>query len=375
MRIAGWSSIFIYAAAVLAQEYRGTVLGRVTDPSGGVVPGVQITVTNVETGVAVNTTSNSDGNYQAPFLLPGTYTVTADHTGFKKAEQRNVQVPAATNVTVDLTLQIGSSSETVTVKAEAPLVESASADLGQNIPANYIANVPTSFYRNAANFVRLAPGVTGQSQGTYTSDNQTAVSISGGGNIQGGNEWIIDGVPDTVPLSTGSVVLVPTVDSVQEMRVNTTMFDAEYGHSNGGVITIATKSGTNDLHGTAYLFKRWSALNANTWQNDKNGVAKPNVNYHQWGYYLGGPVYIPRLYNGKNKTFFSTWLESDFDVRDLSEEARVPTALERQGNFSQTIEKVGTARVTIYDPFSTVVSGSRATRQPFSGNMVPTAMQ
>jgi hypothetical protein len=210
--------------------------------------------------------------------------------------------------------------------------------------------------------------------GTYTSDNQTAVSISGGGAIQGGNEWIIDGVSDTVPLSTGSVVVVPTVDSVEEMKVNTTMFDAAYGHSNGGAITITTKGGSNDLHGTAYLFKRWAALYANTWQNDKNGVAKPPINYHEYGYFLSGPVYIPKVYNGKNRTFFSTSFSSDFDTRDLNELARVPTALERAGDFSQTLARTGGGLVAIYNPFSTVVTGSKAVRTPFSNNTIPSSL-
>ena len=126
-----------------------------------------------------------------------------------------------------------------------------SADLGQVVPRTYITDVGTSIFRNAANFVRLAPGVTGQSQGTYTSDNQTAVSINGGGGVQGGNEWVLDGVPDTVPLSTGSVVVVPAVDAIEEMKVHTTMFDAAYGHSTGGAVTIVTKSGTNALRGDA----------------------------------------------------------------------------------------------------------------------------
>jgi hypothetical protein len=364
----------LLAAGVFAQENRGSILGRVTDPSGAVAANVQIRVTNVETGAAVQAATNGEGNYQAPFLLPGTYTVTAEHPGFKKIEQDNVAVQTGANVTVNLSLEVGTASETVTVKSEPPLLETTSADLGQNLPAKYLSDVGASFYRNAANFVRMAPGVTGQSMGTYTSDNQTAVSISGGGAIQGGNEWIIDGVSDTVPLSTGSVVLAPTVDAVEEMKVNTTMFDAAYGHSNGGAITMTTKSGANDPHGTAYLFKRWAALYANTWSNDKNGVPKPDVNYHEWGYFLGGPVYIPKVYNGKNKTFFSTWLAKDFDVRDLTETARVPTALERQGNFTQTIEKVGSGLVNIYNPFSTVVTGGKATRSPFPGNVIPASL-
>jgi len=366
--------ILALTAAVHAQENRGSILGRVTDPSGAVVAGAQIHVTNTSTGGKIDTVSNDEGNYNAPFLAPGTYTVTAEHAGFKNVERAGIQVGIGTAVAVNLALEVGTNTETVTIKGEAPLLETAGADLGQNVPDNYIKDVGASFYRNAANFVRLAPGVTGQSMGTYTSDNQTAVSISGGGAIQGGNEWIIDGVADTVPLSTGSVVFVPTVDAVEEMKVNTTMFDASYGHSNGGAITITTKGGTNDLHGTAYLFKRWAALYANTWQNDKNGSPKPPVNYHEWGYFLSGPVYIPKLYNGKNKTFFSTWLGDDFDTRDLNETARVPTALERQGNFSQTLARSGGGIDTIYNPFGTVVTGSKATRTPFPGNTIPANM-
>jgi hypothetical protein len=233
-----------------------------------------------------------------------------------------------------------------------------------------VANVAVSIYRNAMNFSRLAPGVTGQPAGTYTSDNQQQISISGGGATQGSNEVILDGVPDTVPLSSGSVVYVPSVDAVEEVKVNTTMFDASYGHSNGGAITIVTRGGGNQLHGSAYLFKRWAALNANSWSNDRFGVAKPPINYHQWGYFFSGPVYIPKVYDGRNRTFFSTNLERDADVRDLSEQARVPTALERQGDFSQTLSRSGTP-ITIYNPFSTVVTGAKATRAAFPGNVIP----
>jgi hypothetical protein len=371
MLFAGVLCFTFAAAAGFAQENRGSIFGRITDTSGAVIAGAQVHVTNDDTGGKVDAVSNDEGNYNAPFLAPGNYTVTAEHSGFKKVERGGIPVGIGTAVAVNLTLEVGATTETVTVSGQAPLLETAGSDLGQNVPDNYIRDVGASFYRNAANFVRLAPGVTGQSMGTYTSDNQTAVSISGGGAIQGGNEWIIDGVADTVPLSTGSVVFVPTVDAVEEMKVNTTMFDASYGHSNGGAITITTKGGTNDLHGTAYLFKRWAALYANTWQNDKNGVAKPPVNYHEWGYFLSGPVYIPKLYNGKNKTFFSTWLGDDFDTRDLNETARVPTALERQGNFSQTLARTGGGIDTIYNPFSTVVVNGKATRQPFAGNIIP----
>ncbi len=369
--LAGACIVVGVGGAVFAQEYRGSIRGRASDPSGAVVPNVTVRVTNLGTGVSVVTPTSVEGNYQVPFLLPGDYSVSAEHAGFKRLERTGIRVTTASDVTVDLNLEIGSTSETLTVKAEPPLLNTTGSDLGQTVSTAVIRDVGASFFRNPANFVRLAPGVTGQSTGTYTSDNQTAVSISGGGGIQGGNEWIIDGVSDTVPLSAGSVVLVPTVDSVEEMKVNTTMFDASYGHSNGGAVTIVTKGGTNDLHGTAYLFERWAALYANTWSNNRNGIAKPPVDYREFGYFVSGPVYIPKLYDGRNRTFFSSWYSDDFDARDLNQTARVPTALERVGNFSQTIAKTGGNLVAIYNPFSTTVTGGKASRQPFSGGIIP----
>jgi hypothetical protein len=360
----------LFTLALNAQEYRGAINGRVTDPSGATISGAKVQVKNTETGVATDATTNDEGNYQAPFLLPGNYSVTAEHAGFKTASRKDIRVGTGVQVTIDFSLEVGVTTETVNVSGEAPMIETSDSDLGLVMNHNYVANVAVSIYRNAMNFARLAPGVTGQPAGTYTSDNQQQISISGGGATQGSNEVILDGVPDTVPLSSGSVVYVPSVDAVEEVKVNTTMFDASYGHSNGGAVTIVTRGGTNQIHGSAYLFKRWAALNANSWSNDRFGVPKPGLNYHQWGYFFSGPVYIPKVYNGKNRTFFSTNLERDADVRDLSEQARVPTALERQGDFSQTFSKSGTP-ITIYNPFSTVVTNGKATRSAFAGNVIP----
>jgi hypothetical protein len=360
----------LFSLALCAQEYRGAINGRVTDPSGATIAGAIIHVKNTETGVAIDATTNEEGNYQAPFLLPGNYSVTAERAGFKSSVRGDIRVGTGVQVTVDFALEVGAATETVNVSGEAPMIETSDSDLGLVMNHNYVANVAVSIYRNALNFARLAPGVTGQPAGTYTSDNQQQIAISGGGATQGSNEVILDGVPDTVPLSSGSVVYVPSVDAVEEVKVNTTMFDASYGHSNGGAVTIVTRGGTNQLHGSVYLFKRWAALNANSWSNDRFGVAKPPVNYHQWGYFVSGPVYLPKIYNGRNRTFFATNLERDDDVRDLSEQARVPTALERQGDFSQTLSRSG-GPLTIYNPFSTVVTNGKATRSAFPGNVIP----
>ena len=232
-----------------------------------------------------------------------------------------------------------------------------------------VTDVGTSIYRNAANLVRLAPGVTGQSQGTYTSDNQTAISVNGGGGVQGRQRVDSRRRPRHSSLSTGSVVVVPPVDSVEEMKVNSTMLDASFGHTTGGAISIVTKSGTSQVHGTAYAFGRWKALFANTWQNDANNVPKPDVNYKLWGFFVGGPVVLPHLYNGRNRTFFSGGFETDDDVRDLSETTRVPTAAESAGDFSSTLSQKGTP-LTLYNPYSTVLlpTGTFQSRSQFLCN-------
>jgi hypothetical protein len=352
-----------------AQEYRGTVLGRVTDSSGAVVAGAAIAVQNVETGVAARTTSNDTGAYQVPFLIPGDYLVTVEHSGFKKVERKDIRVLTSQAVTVDVELTIGATSESVTVTAEPSLLNTVNADLGQVVDKTYVGMVDVSLDRNIVNLRNLAPGVSGGT-GTYTSSAQSTFSVGGGGGEQAGVETVVDGMPNTT--SAGTMGFVPSMEAVEEVKVHTTMFDAAYGHSNGGALSIVTKSGTNEPHGSIYLYKRWSALNANTWANNKFGLAKSSTAYHQWGFYASGPIWLPKIYNGRNRTFFTVSLERDDDPRPLTAQGRVPTDLERKGDFSQTLNSVG-GKFTIYDPSSTVVTGSTATRQAFSGNIIPTS--
>jgi hypothetical protein len=344
-------------APAFSQEVRGVVTGIVKDPTGSVLPDVEITVLATESGVQQSTKTNHDGIYEVPFLLPGIYKVSAQMHGFDRMEQRDFRVDAGARITVDFAMHMGSETVSVNVSADTPLVETTNSDLSQLVPQAVVADVASSIYRNAANFVRLAPGVTGQSQGTYTSDNQTAISINGGGGVQGGNEWVLDGMPDTVPLSTGSIVVVPSVDSVDQMKVNATMLDASLGRTTGGAVVTATKAGTNTWHGTLYGFGRWKGLNANSWSNDRNHVARPDVNYYQTGYYLGGPITIPHLFSGKNRLFFASSYERDNDVRDLSETTRVPSAAEAHGDFSATLSQAGTPLV-LYNPYSTTLSST-----------------
>lgn len=364
-----WLLLALACAVVAAQEFRGTIRGKVSDPSGAAVVGASIEVINVETGVRLTARTNELGNYQAPFLLPGEYVVRIEHPGFKTLERRGIRVSLNELVTLDLTLELGQTTESVTVTAAAPLLNTASAELGQVIERKMVETMVVSLSRNVINLRNLAPGVTGGT-GTYTSSAQGEFSISGGGGTRGDNEIVVDGIPSTVV--SGTIGFVPALDAVEEVKVHTTLFDAAYGHSNGGAVTITTRGGTNDPHGSLFLYKRWKALNANSWTNNRLGLAKPPVSYHQWGYAVSGPVYVPRLYDGRNRTFFSTTLERDHDARELTRQARVPTEAERKGDFSQTLNRLG-GPFAVYDPATTVVEGTRTTRQPFPGAVVPSS--
>ncbi|MEK7407911.1 MAG: carboxypeptidase regulatory-like domain-containing protein [Acidobacteriota bacterium] len=352
-----------------AQEFRGKISGTVTDPSNVVVAGARIRAVNAETGVSRETRSNETGRYQIPFLLPGSYTVTAEMDGFKKSHWPNVRVLTSAEVSLDIRLELGSLDQSVTVTAEPPLLNTSGADLGQVIDRRYVANVAVALTRNAVAAARLAPGITGKI-GTFSSNDQTEISISGGGSTQARNEFTLDGIPNTVPQGGGNIVYVPSLDTVEEVKVHTTMFDASYGHSNGGAVSITTRGGTNELRGTVYLYKRWAALDANSWVNNRLGLGKPAVSYRQMGLTVGGPVVIPRLFNGRNRTFFFVSREQDKLANMVSRQSRVPTDLERQGDFSRTLSRTGVP-LTIYDPATTLVTGSRAERQPFAGNRIP----
>ncbi|MFB3829334.1 MAG: carboxypeptidase regulatory-like domain-containing protein [Bryobacteraceae bacterium] len=372
MKLIRFWTCLLLACAAGAQEFRSSILGRVTDVTGAVVPGVAVMVTNVDTNVPASARTNEQGNYRVPFLLPGNYRVSVEHAGFRRIERTDVRVSLATDVSLDFVLELAVAAESITVTAATPMLNTTSADLGQVIQQTFIQNVPVSLTRNVLNRAYLDPSITySDTTGTVTSNAQTQIVISGGGGARGRNEIIVDGIPNTVARSGGVAIFVPSQDSVEEMRVQSTLFDASYGHSNGGAINISTRSGTNAVHGTAYDFKRWRALNANSWVNNRKGLAKPPVNYNQYGGVIAGPVWLPNLYNGRNRTFFTFALESNADKAPRTRQAHVPTELERAGDFSQTRNSLGSGLVAIYDPFSTVGTGTSARRTVFPDGRIP----
>ena len=373
-------SLNLVCLPVFGQEVRGSLLGRVTDASGAVVPGVTITVTNLETKVSTETITNEEGNYRVPFLRPGNFSVTAELTGFKKIDRSGIRVSVGSDIAVDFVLEVGGIGETVTVSGAASQLDASTADLGQVVEKNHIENTQTNLVRNVlarlevtASLTQFRTGATGTGT-TYTSSGQSDFSISGGGGKGGGNEIMVDGVPNTVPSGAGGIALfIPSLDMTDEVKVHTTMFDASLGHSSGGAVNITTRGGTKEYHGAAFGYKRFRELDSNSWTNNRLGIPLGNAKYGQYGGIFGGPVRLPHLYDGRGRSFFLVSYETDSEIRggDAPDLFRVPTALERKGDFSQTLNQQGTGILRIYDPWTTMGTGAAATRTPFPNSIIP----
>lgn len=356
------------AAAVYGQDYRGSILGRVTDATGAVIPQAAVAAVSEATNVPTATETNGDGNYLIPLLEPGTYRISVEAPGFRKAVRAGIVVRTGDKLTFDLQLEVGATSDAVTVTGEAPLIETNSADMAQVIDRRFMDLLYVS-NRNPLSLISLTPGVMGGG-GSFASSSQASFSINGGGGAAGNNEVVVDGASVVMPRQGGSIATSPSGDTVEELRVQTTMFDAAYGHSNGGVVTYATRSGSNQLHGSFEDFYRNKAFNANTWLNNKRGLPRGDDSRQFYSGAVGGPVWIPRIYDGRNRTFFFTSLQHELNRNVNTYSARVPTEAERQGDFSQTLNSEGTP-LTIYNPWTTTSAG---VRQPFAGNKIPASL-
>ena len=354
------------AGPLAGQTITASLEGTVTDATGGRVAGAQVQVTNTATGVVTGATAGGDGRFVAVSLPPGTYSVTVEAAGFKRAERSGIVLEVARQASISIALEVGTISETVQITAEAPLLESTSAAVGQVIDNRSIVNLPLN-QRNSYSLVFLAPGVVGNVNEEF---NQSNISVNGG--RPGSNEILVDGIPSSPPLVNPiqGFTVYPSVDAVQEFKVQTDSYSAEFGRSGGGIINLIYKSGTNDLHGSLFEFLRNSTLDANNFFNNKNGIALASFKRNQFGASAGGPVEIPRLYNGRNRTFFFADYEG-LRQRSLATVSNtVPTMLQRGGDFSQTRNAQG-ALVVIYDPVTTTPSGGGFTRQAFPGNVIP----
>lgn len=360
--------VLFFATCGLGQEFRSTMTGRVTDEQSAVVPNVKVVATLVSTGAQSTTVTSADGLYTIPFLAPGTYRIEAEAAGFKRFVRAGVDVSAGERVGIDIRLTLGQLTETVTITADAPLLETTSATAGQVISSGQVENMPLNG-RTPLVLAQLAMGVVPNSDPKFNRpfDNAGPSGFSMGGAPAQTNELLVDGAPDTT--WDLRVSYNPPVDAVQEVRVHAFEADAAYGHTGGGTANVVMKSGTNGLHGTLYEFNQVSKLQATNFFTNKAGQLKPAGRYNQWGGTAGGPIWIPKLFDGRNKVF---WFFAMEDINDSFPEPQtlmVPTAAERTGDLSQLLRVGGSYQ--IYDPLSGVQNGSRIARLPFSGNLIP----
>ena len=370
---------FLLALPVAAQEYRASINGTVTDPSGAPVPGVTVTVTNLKRNVTYSTVTGEKGNYLAPFLQPGSYQVAAELTGFKKYVRSGIELRVNDKVRLDIAMELGEVSETVTVSGQGEVLEVDTASRGTVISNRELFNVPTSG-RNPFQLAWLSPGVI--KQGTWRYLRPLDIAGSSGMSINGGrpqeNEVLVDGVTGVRP--GRQISLVPTVDATQEFKVQTNTYDAQYGRSGGGVINISLKSGTNAYHGTAFFDEQQRIFNANTFElnrgaqvDPRTGKApRPPYKIHTFGFQSDGPVRVPGLFNGRDKLFYMVSYEG---IRQHTADPGIttfPVAEIRTGDFSALRNSAGQP-VIIYDPLTTRLDPStgRFVRDPFPGNLVP----
>jgi Carboxypeptidase regulatory-like domain/TonB dependent receptor-like, beta-barrel len=353
------------AESSAGQDFRGAISGRITDASTGALPGATVTATNVATNVGSNTTTDANGAYSILYLQPGNYSLSVELQGFKKLVRDGIEVRVGDRITLDLGLEVGGVEETVKVTAETPLLELGSASAGQVIDEKRIALLPLSD-GNPFVLSRFVPGVayTGDLLFSRPFDNGGTSSITADG-ATGGNEFTLDGSPNTA--NGRRVAFVPPAGAVQEFKVETANFDAADGHTAGANVNVTLKSGTNLLKGEGYYYARDESRSATDFFVNKAGREKPTLGYDRFGGLLGGPIRLPALYNGRDRTFFFgaiEWLYDEFPEPTFS---TVPTEAMRNGDFSALLAQ----GVQIYDPLTAVQTGTTVTRTAFPGNIIP----
>ncbi len=387
-------ALLSFPTRAIAQEFRGTISGTVTDTNGGLVPGAKITVTETRTGTVSRTTSDSAGQYTVPFLLPGNYSVAAEAPGFATFERTGITLQSQQHLVLALSLKVGASTQSVVVTGEPPQLNMANGSIGQVISTESVADLPLNG-RTPTTLAELSVGVitTAAPQQIHPFDNNAGNEWSMGGTPNQVSEVLLDGAPDLTLL--GALAYAPTQDSVAEVSVRPFDTDASFGHTIGGVINQVTKSGTNQLHGTAYEFGQISGIDANTYFNDRNNQPTPVFHFNQYGLTVGGPIRIPKVIDGRDKLFFFFALEGLKDSTPATTTVTVPTASELTGDFSQTLYagcnkgKGGPYTVNgsgvaicndnskadpnqLYNPFTATTSGKNIVRQPIVNNQLST---
>ncbi|MBS1829470.1 MAG: carboxypeptidase regulatory-like domain-containing protein [Acidobacteria bacterium] len=352
--------LLLAAAPLFAQSQTGSLAGSVLDTQAAPIPGVLIEARSETSGVTLKSISNDTGSYVFPNIQAGMWSVTAEKNGFKKLVRSNIQIFIAQRQVLDLQLEVGDVKQSIEVSASQTLLDTNMSERGQTLTPRMYQTLPlwSGGLQNPSAFLGFMAGV----------NNSAELSIAG--STGRAREQLIDGTSNVIPESGGTVFNPPSAEAFSEFKLLVGSYTAEYGRTGGGIEILTTKSGTNALHGTwAYSMRRqiWNAAGWSVNQNRANAPGyrpKDRLNATSGG--VGGPVYIPKIYDGRNKTFF--YFTSDNDLRPAGPTSivnTVPTALMTQGNFSQLPQP-------IFDPATTVGSGATATRVPFAGNIIPT---
>lgn len=377
-----------YGADLLGQINRGSIEGVVTDPQGGVIADVSVTITATDTNLATITKTNSTGYYRVVDLVPGIFQARFSAPGFANVEVQSIEVQAGNTTRVDGVLRVGSTRQTVEVTAEVPLLESSASNFSTTLETKTIQDTPLQG-RDLQQLVFLVPGINNvggppgsnfgfdSAYGTFPDPtNALGSNISVNGGQAGANAWYLDGNLNLSSFAE-NVVINPVPDAVEEFQAVTNAFSAEYGRTGGGVFNVVLKSGTNSLHGDTYEFLRNDATNGRnpftSVDSSGNLIKDRQLRFNNFGGTLGGPVWIPKIYNGHNRTFF--FFSYDKTILHLfgNQVFTVPTPLMRQGNFT---EDPNVASNGLYNPYSTVGPNSSGVfqRTAFTNGQIPANM-
>jgi len=359
--------------AALPQTSQSTLQGIVRDPAGATIPEAKVTIANLRTGVARAAATNTEGRFVFPFLLPGDYGVTVDKMGFRRYEQKNIKLDVQQTLTLDVELLVGDVASTLEVKATPAPLATTTSTVSTTIGNKSITDLPL-IGRNVLSLSSLVPGVL-PGQGGAGSSNNYGPTVGGG--RSGSGDIRVDGT--TMMLSdanNGILVLggsLPNIDAIEEFTVVVNTLAAEYGRSGAGALLIASKAGTNALHGSAYEFFRNNTLNANNFFSNRAGSPLTPFTAHQFGFSVGGPVYLPKLYDGRNRTFFFTDYQASRSRTPSVFTGTVPLAAWKNGDFSDLRTAAG-APLSIFDPLTVSTqpdAQGNYLRQPFAGNRIP----
>jgi Carboxypeptidase regulatory-like domain len=361
-----WLFLMLLTSVVALGQAVDLALVRVnvTDPSGAVIPAARVTLTDDGTGVSFSCSTDRNGSCSFNTLKPASYTARVVADQFKAEVREHVILHVGQAADLNFTLPVGAETTTITVHGGAPQVNTVNSELGTTVNGNYILNMPL-FDRNPSNLIFLAPGVTNVNGGDVNA--LGGLNFSSNGQRTFSAELRLDGAVASVPEggegATNNVTYKPSVEGIQEFKVLNNGYSAEYGSNGGTVISMITKSGTNEFHGTGFYFTRRPWMDANSWFGNQAGEPRAVYKREEYGSSIGGPIV-------KKKAFFFFDYEHDQFDQPLTLGAIVPTALERQGDFSQSFNPDGTP-VEIYDPAGPIVAGNRPQFQA-TVNGVPT---